>query len=660
MSERAAIFVISGAKGGVGCTTFTVNLAASLARKGSVLIVDMDGECGGDAALAFGMVDSARSVADVVNKLNLTPRLIQGYLGVGVDNIGLLQVAGEESPVPAVIASPSDLYSYILIDAGSEVDGRAKSVFPLAHRLVVVSGSDRSSIIAAVKKLKGLRRLGVNNNLVDIVVNCWETKGGLTEAAIHEKLGEKAGCFLPSAGSDMGEAWVQGAPLGLTDSSHQFVAAVQKFSERLAEVNLNERLLLGTALAGPEEVDKPGSADDIKARVLNKLSSTKEIKKLIAEGEVRGKNRAFLEQKIKVAIHDILDGDPDCQVRDRNSFVKDVTNEAIGLGPLEKFMADPRVTEVMVNAADEIYVERGGKIEKVDAHFSSVGNVMAVIERIVAPLGRRIDESSPIVDARLPDGSRVHVVIPPLSLKGPTITIRKFARGVFSTDNLISYGSLDRAMSDFLKLCVEMKVNILVSGGTGSGKTTMLNVLSSFIPADERIVTIEDSAELKLAQPHVVRMEARPPNIEGRGEVSIRDLVKASLRMRPDRIIVGECRGAEALDMLQAMNTGHEGSLTTIHANSPRDSLARLETLVLFAGFDLPVKAIREQITSAIDLIIQIKRQKDGSRKVVDISEVTGLEGQVITMQELFSYKGGSFVSTGFRPKFLETIPSPL
>lgn len=328
---------------------------------------------------------------------------------------------------------------------------------------------------------------------------------------------------------------------------------------------------------------------------------------------------------------------------------------AAGLGPLDVYLKDPEITEIMVNSTTEIYIERAGRIERVCGGFESVERLMVVVERIVAPIGRRIDESSPVVDARLSDGSRVHIIIPPLSLKGPTITIRKFRRDLFAACDLVSSGSISSEMALFLEACVESKANILVSGGTGSGKTTILNIISSFVPAGERIITIEDSAELRLAQPHVVRLESRPPNIEGRGEVTIRDLVKASLRMRPDRIIVGEVRGLEALDMLQAMNTGHEGSLTTIHANSYRDSLARLETLVMFAGFDLPSKVVREQIASAIDIIVQVKRFKDGRRRVVDISEITGLEGQTITTQELFVYRDGRHAPTGFRPRFLDT-----
>ena len=345
---------------------------------------------------------------------------------------------------------------------------------------------------------------------------------------------------------------------------------------------------------------------------------------------------------------------------------KELFQEAVGLGPLEYLIAMDDITEIMVNGPNNVYVERKGELYRTDTAFADNHQVIAAIERIVSPLGRRIDESSPMVDARLPDGSRVNAIIPPLALEGPSITIRKFSRKPLEAADLIRFGSISPEIVHFLDICVKVRKNILISGGTGSGKTTLLNVLSSFLPNRERIITVEDAAELQLHQEHLVRLESRPPNVEGRGEISIRDLVRTCLRMRPDRIVVGECRGGEALDMLQAMNTGHDGSLTTIHANSPRDALARLETLVLMAGFDLPLRAIREQIASAIHIIVQISRERDGSRKVMKVSEITKMEGDVITLQDIFEFKQegwdannrivGSFRPTGGVPTFLEEI----
>ena len=375
-----------------------------------------------------------------------------------------------------------------------------------------------------------------------------------------------------------------------------------------------------------------------------------------------------LEEKARTTIHEILNelSIPLPEGVTQEKIENELFHEAIGLGPLEDLIARDDITEIMVNGPDNVYVEHKGMLYKTDTAFADDHQVLAAIERIVSPLGRRIDESSPMVDARLKDGSRVNAIIPPLSLVGPSITIRKFAKNPLTVENLISYGSITEEIAHFLDVCVKIRKNILISGGTGSGKTTLLNILSGYLPAKERIITIEDAAELQLRQEHLVRLESRPANIEGKGEVTIRDLVRNSLRMRPDRIVIGECRGGEALDMLQAMNTGHDGSLTTIHANSPRDALARLETLVLMAGFDLPLRAIREQISSAISIIVQINREKDGSRKVVCVSEITKMEGDIITMQDLFTFQQdgwsedgrllGHFNPTGAVPTFIEDI----
>lgn len=351
----------------------------------------------------------------------------------------------------------------------------------------------------------------------------------------------------------------------------------------------------------------------------------------------------------------------------QRALAKDVLDEAIGLGPLEVLIEDPTVTEIMVNAHDRIYIERGGRIEQSPACFSDDRAVLAAIERIVSPLGRRIDESSPMVDARLKDGSRVNAIIPPIALRGPSLSIRKFSKRKLAGTDLIDFGSLDAPMLEFLETAVRERKNIVVTGGTGSGKTTLLNILSNFVPMHERVVTIEDAAELKLVQPNLVALEARPPNLEGKGQVTIRDLVKNALRMRPDRIVVGECRGGETLDMLQAMNTGHEGSLTTAHANSPRDAISRIEVMVLMAGMELPMTVVREQIASAVDLIVHQRRYPCGSRKVSHITEITGIETGTIQLQDIFCYRvrsfsgpdgkvAGEFAATGAIPEFYEEL----
>jgi len=404
----------------------------------------------------------------------------------------------------------------------------------------------------------------------------------------------------------------------------------------------------------------------VQEQIQRELLKRLDMKRLTLSGIDQAELEAKAREKIGQIVNEVLaNGRLPAEI-DPGRLEEDVFNEAMRLGPLEDLLADDTVSEIMVNGPGKVYVERHGKLQLTDCQFMDDASVMSVIERIVSPLGRRIDESQPYVDARLPDGSRVNAIVPPLALSGPTLTIRKFSKKTLTAEDFVRFGTWTPNAAEFMKLCVHLRKNIVVAGGTGSGKTTLLNLLSGFIPADERIVTIEDAAELRLQQPHVVRLEARPANIEGRGAVTIRDLVKNSLRMRPDRIIVGECRGGEALDMLQAMNTGHDGSLTTVHANSPHDVVSRLETMVLMSGLELPSRAIREQIASAVDIIIHESRLSDGSRKVVAISEVTGLEGERIVMQDLFVFEqtgltedchvAGVFKPTGAMPTWFDQL----
>jgi pilus assembly protein CpaF len=417
-------------------------------------------------------------------------------------------------------------------------------------------------------------------------------------------------------------------------------------------VNLQTRRVPPPAMSSQRD-----TYTDLKTRVQNRLLTEIDPSMDISKvGEVRQTIQQLYEQLL--AEENIILSRPEKQ-----RLFEQIVAEILGFGPLQPLLEDDTITEVMVNGAKNIYIERAGKIHRVPMSFESDEHVMRIIDRIVAPLGRRIDESSPFVDARLPDGSRVNAIIPPLSLVGPVLTIRKFARNPITLEQLIQYGTATAEALQFLKACVEARLNIVISGGTGSGKTTLLNIMSQFIPTDERIVTIENAAELQLRQEHVVTLESRPANIEGKGEITIRQLVINALRMRPDRIIVGEIRDEAALDMLQAMNTGHDGSMTTAHSNSPRDSLARIETMVMMAGMELPVRAIREQISSAIDLVVHQERMKDGTRKVVNITEVSSMEGDVITMTDLFiweqaGYENGKVVGrfrpTGLRPKFMD------
>jgi len=417
--------------------------------------------------------------------------------------------------------------------------------------------------------------------------------------------------------------------------------------------------LQGRRVAAPGVNPQRDTYLDLKTRVQNRLLAELDPSMDISKvNEVRNTIQELFEQVL--AEENIVLTRPE-----RHRLFEQIAAEILGFGPLQPLLEDESITEVMVNGAKNIYIERGGKILRVPLSFESDDHVMRIIDRIVAPMGRRIDESSPYVDARLPDGSRVNAVIPPISLVGPVVTIRKFFKNPITLEQLVKFGTINQEALQFLKACVESRLNIIISGGTGSGKTTLLNILSQFIPSDERIVTIENAAELQLRQEHVVTLESRPANIEGRGEVTIRQLVINALRMRPDRIIVGEIRDDAALDMLQAMNTGHDGSMTTAHSNSPRDTLSRIETMTMMAGMELPVRAIREQVSSAIDLVVHQERMRDGSRKVVNITEVSGMEGDVITMTDVFlfeqsGYEDGKVIGrlrpTGLRPKFIDKI----
>lgn len=440
---------------------------------------------------------------------------------------------------------------------------------------------------------------------------------------------------------------------------------------------LSDRLAMRQAPVSRPDSVEPRKATTVPRRAARHMDPFADVKRSVHAGLLESLgpklydahlDQRELEQRVMQTLQMVLQRDETpMTASDRTRVAQEVADEILGHGPLEPYLRDPDVTEIMVNGYDQVYVERSGRLHPVEAVFADESHLRRTIDKIVARIGRRVDEASPMVDARLPDGSRVNAVVPPIALDGSLLTVRKFATDPFTVHDLISFGTMTGPVADLLNACVRGKLNILISGGTGSGKTTSLNVLSAFVPGDERIVTVEDAAELQLHQEHVLRLESRPSNTEGRGEVAIRDLVRNTLRMRPDRIIVGEVRDGAALDMLQAMNTGHDGSITTVHSNSPRDSLARLETMVLMAGFDLPARAIREQMASAIDLIVHQSRLKDGTRRITHITEVTGMESDVVTLQDLFRFDFhagvdatgkylGTLKSTGIRPVFLERL----
>jgi pilus assembly protein CpaF len=438
--------------------------------------------------------------------------------------------------------------------------------------------------------------------------------------------------------------------------------------EKQMSVSLRERLMTNDTAASDAAFARESAAlgsalQQLKTRLHQTILDRIDLERLqrLAPERVREELRTLTEKLLEeesIALNEA----------DRAAVIREIQNEMLGLGPLEPLLSDPTISDILVNTYSSVYVERRGKLEKTAISFADDAHLMKIIDKIVSRIGRRVDESSPMVDARLPDGSRVNAIIPPLAIDGPILSIRRFAVNPLTMRDFLAFKTLTREMAQILEALVRAKLNVMVSGGTGSGKTTLLNILSGYIPGDERIVTIEDAAELQLQQPHVVRLETRPANIEGRGEVTQRALVRNALRMRPDRIILGEVRGAEALDMLQAMNTGHEGSMTTIHANSPRDSLTRLENMIGMAGMNLPTKAMRHQVSSALSVIVQIARLTDGRRKIVSVQELTGMEGEIITMQELFAFRqtgvddngtvSGYFCATGVRPHFTERVRS--
>jgi pilus assembly protein CpaF len=521
---------------------------------------------------------------------------------------------------------------------------------------------DITSVKAVNNTLSKLIKLHFNIENIDYILNKASQKGGIEISSINEAVKKTVKFSLPYF-EDAPNSINRGEPAVFAEPGSQFSKAVKLGAEEL-ETGYSFKDISGSRKTETEP-DKKGKEAALKKKVHELLVKTLSNINIDINSVSDLKKADALKTTVKETVEKIFSEQAAEieNIEDRKRLIAEVISESLGYGPLEDLLNDSEISEIMVNSKDMVYAEKKGKLYLTDKQFLSDKQILAVIERIVAPIGRRIDESNPLVDARLSDGSRVNAIIPPLALKGPCLTIRKFSKERLKADDLIRFGSLTREAAEFIKTCVKMRKNIVISGGTGSGKTTLLNIVSSFIPDDERIVTIEDSAELNLSQEHVVTLESRPPNIEGKGAITIRDLVKNALRMRPDRIIVGECRSGETLDMLQAMNTGHDGSLTTLHSNSPRDTLSRLETMVLMAGMDLPLKAIREQVSSAVDIIIHQSRFKDGSRRVTHITEVTGMESEIISTQDIFLLKEpagiadaiiGSLKPTGIIPVFME------
>ncbi len=706
MSKKISrLIAIFGTKGGVGKTVIAANLAVSLLKQTGkkVALVDLDLQFGGDMASMMSL-HPKKTVAELISILE-SPATASIADQLTRHDSGVDFLAAVSRPKQAHLITNERLeklfgllrrsYDYIVVDAGKSFTDTLVSTFDRANLILLVLTPDIISVHQTKWSLEVIESLHFPLKMLKIVLNRAESKGGVKWQDVRAALPCEIIAQIPSEGKVIGLSINQGVPLVIANPRSRVSRAIEGLASFLST---NEKVFMGQQVSvrprGEEElverktfweeygfvekpegltVETPDREDEIiklKRRIHDQLLEELNLRRLDFTVMTEPAKAKELRAKTEKVISKLLakeTGGVISSYEVRKELVKDIADEALGLGPLEDLLKDPEITDILVNNKDQIYVERHGKLELTAKRFISNEQIRIVIERIIAPLGRRIDESVPMVDARLPDGSRVNAIISPLSIKGPMISIRKFARERYTMDDLIRFGTLTSEVAEFLRACVMARKNMIVSGGTGSGKTTLLNVLSAFIPEGERIITIEDAAELKLKQRHWASLEARPPNIEGKGAITVRDLFRNSLRMRPDRIIVGECRGNETPDMLQAMNTGHDGSLTTIHANSTRDVLSRLDSMVLMSGVELPVRSIREQIASAVQLIIQTARLNDGSRKIMCITEVTGMVDEThIGLKDIFVFRQtgigkdgqvlGKFEPTGFIPTFIEDL----
>lgn len=685
LSSQCNLIAVMGGKGGVGKSVFSANLAANLMLelKTPVLLIDGDAKSCGDQNVILG-VRPNKTVAEVAAFTGtLSPQTISQVItqhSSGLSYIGAVRSPEETLSVNTELFMKqleffSRQYKYIIVDLGNDLGDFQKSILNVATALMIVTVPEVLVLNQTQRLIGDLLTQTYPMDMFQLVVNKFGNNA-VTPQAISQSLRLPVVGIIPQDDLTTAAALQRGTPFVLNSNKTPLAAGYTDLTRKLTGGILQRLKTIQkptTSTTASASTGAPAASEGLdvrtalKLKVHTELIKAMDLKKGITETNNDPAKEAALKQKTLQTITQIVDRESQSMNReDRSKVIKEVLEEALGLGPLEDLLADTAVTEIMVNGYRKIFIEKSGKIQLSPVTFTSNMHLRNVIERIVTPLGRRIDEKTPYVDARLKDGSRVNAVIEPLSIDGPAVTIRKFKKGGISSEKYIEFGSITKPMIDFLKICVENGLNVVVSGGTGSGKTSLLNMLSSFIPANERVVTVEDAAELQLNQEHVVRLETRPANMEGTGAVTIRDLVKNALRMRPDRIIVGETRDGAALDMLQAMNTGHDGSMTTTHANTPRECIGRLETLCMMSGMELPAKAIREQISSAVDLIIQIQRLSDGSRKVTSITEVVGMQGETVTLQEIFRFKEtgfdknrkilGTFQAMGMIPSFIEEL----
>ena len=681
MSQNHIIGVIGG-KGGVGKSIFTANLALAIQKelRSPTLLIDLDSKSCGDQNIILGLkpvktVSQFVEYKGIVSQNSLRSLFAQhasglSYLGAVTSPEQILK--GDARLFSQQLMSLKQHYKHICVDLGCEINDLQLEVLNLVSTLIVVVTPEILVVNQTRRILNEVVASTLPSQLIHVVVNK-HTKSSIQHSVIQKALNVPILNLIPSDERVSTHALQSSQPFVLSQPQ----AAISQSYHKIVRQLVGGVLQKGQSVSRPKMVKKPSSQDvqkeegrldpltllklQVHSELIQEMDLNKDLTKAktkVAKEEIRTKAARIVTRLVDSKAQHL-------SRQERSLVVKHVLDEAVGLGALEELLADQSVTEIMVNGASKVYIEKSGKLQPSTVGFTSNLHLKNVIERIVTPLGRRIDEKTPYVDARLVDGSRVHAIIEPLAIDGPTVTIRKFPNERIVIDDLVQrFGSLTDGMASFLKICVEQGLNVIISGGTGSGKTTLLNVLSAFIPESDRIITIEDAAELQLKQSHVVRLETRKANVEGTGEVTIRDLIINSLRMRPDRIVLGECRDGGALDMLAAMNTGHDGSMTTVHANNPREAVSRLENLCLMAGMDLPAKAIREQIASAVQLIIQIGRLSDGSRKIKSITEVCGVQGDVVTLQEIFRFKEtgfdknrkiiGQFQVMGRVPTFIE------
>lgn len=710
-----AVFAVCGGKDGVGATTVAVHLAYGLSKIGThrVCLMEGDPEHLGDIATYISAKKSKTFCEFVRNAARMDAKVATSWIGKHPIGFSVLNAAHlatdfqrlEDTQIDRGFKLLERTFDYTIVDAGSSINPLSFRLFETAKIIFIVTNSDILSINQTEAFCNRLRTLQFGSESQQIIINKFDSNGVISPQMIEQKLKAPAKIVLPMDRSGLEQTVASAKPLQLLNPKHPFLRGIDQAVRVAVSQNISgsaERSRLtraaptqplsslkkilpftfgdaGSSGSGASQVSEKGAMPDgikqrdlsIRSRVHTRLLELVDMKEMdVIELQKNPQKKEELKSKTSHAVQRLLEEEAK-EVQNRNErsrLHREILDEALGLGPIEGLLTDDTVTEIMVNGRDQIYVEQSGKITLSDLYFTSDKQLLGCIERIVSPIGRRIDEKTPLCDARLQDGSRINIIIPPLALKGPSLTIRKFFKEKLEVKDLVRFGSVTEEMADFLRAAVQARLNIVVSGGTGSGKTTLLNLVAGFIPEDERIVTIEDAAELQLPQEHVITLESRPANLQGEGAIAIRELVKNSLRMRPDRIVVGECRSGEALDMLQAMNTGHDGSLTTIHSNNPRDCIRRIETLVMLAGFDLPIQAIREQIASAVNLIVQLKRYSDGSRKVSEVTEVTGLEGDTVVTQSIFKYKQtgtdergkvkGVYQASGLIPKFVEELKS--